>query len=177
MFLKKIITVFLVALLFVVAGCGKTEKEKTEVPNPMVKYDSLEALSKKIDFPIAELPEDLSYKLDEMYIISGNIVQLDYADEAGEVDISLRKSKGSEDISGIYGVDYKQETLSGIPVNVGTYKDIHVAWFLYEDYSYSVTATGLTGVSFDNLLISITGSIKAEKATPTPKATESAAAK
>lgn len=175
--MKRIIIVFLIVLLFAVAGCSQPEKEKTEVPNPMVEYDSLEAINKKMDYPMVELPEDLHYTLEKMYIISGNIVQLDYADEAGDIAICLRKAKGSEDISGIYKVDYTQEVLSGIPVNLGKYEDIHVARFVYEDFSYSVTATGLTGVSFDNLLISVTGEIKAEKAAPTPQPTESAAAK
>ncbi len=175
--MKRIIAVALIALLFTIAGCGRPDKEKTEVPNPMVEYKSLEEISKKMDYPMVELPEDMQYTLDKMYIISGNIVQLDYVDEAGDTSICLRKAKGNEDISGIYGVEYTQETLSGIPVNVGTYQDIHVAYFVYEDFSYSATAKGLTGVSFDNLLISLTGAIKAEKATPTPKPTESESAK
>lgn len=77
-----------------------SSQSSTQLPNPIVNYDTLEEAETAVGFtvPLLNLPEGA--QLDHVSVIAGNLVQLDYLN--GENTFRYRVAKGEEDISGDY---------------------------------------------------------------------------
>ncbi len=152
--MKRILVFILFAIVScsLLVACSAPPVAGAQLPNPMVEYDSASEMNKVLKFDMLQLPAELEYTPKDYYVIDKRLGQIDYTNQAEDLEITLRKAKGNEDISGIYGVDYEQESFSGLPVNMGIYEDTHVAWFEDGGFSYSVSATGIDGATFDTLV-------------------------
>mgnify|MGYP004444940349 FL=1 len=113
--MKKLLSILLTVLLVVsLIGCGSKEQEAsadevteettettgTELPNPVEETDAAGIMEKLgFEFGIPEGAQDISY-----HIISGEIAEMTFTDEAGTKFTARIKSGGTEieDISGLY---------------------------------------------------------------------------
>lgn len=87
-------------------GADVTPSDSTgvQLPNPMISYKTVEEASKAVSFQV-KIPTALKDKqINAVNIISGDLVQLDYADGTcyRVSGASLRKELGTGDISGDY---------------------------------------------------------------------------
>ncbi len=82
-------------------GTISPEGEAVTVVNPYVYYDTLEEAEKAVGFEMTS-PEIINdEKISEIIVIAGDTIELRYGtDEDSEV--TIRKAKGTEDISGDY---------------------------------------------------------------------------
>lgn len=159
--MKRIILVILatVLVLSVLTACS-SQSNQAGVPNPVVEYKSVEEINDAAGLEMVQLSGELGYTATGYSVIDGSLAQIFYTDEAEQADITVRKQKGSQDISGIYGVQYSEETVNGITVNTGVYEDYRVAWFAAGGYSYSVSALGVESVAFDKIVSDLTAQAK-----------------
>lgn len=178
--MKQILSLITAVLLLcsVLTACAPTEPNtntEESLPNPMVEYKSLGEVNQQMDFPMTELPIDLPYQLTQLFIIDQTLVQLNYTDAAQEAEILVRKAEGEENISGVGQIDYTQELVAGLSVNIGTFEKTWVAWFVKEDFSYALLATDVDGSAFDTLLLSYVKEVQKEMDDEADGATEEVA--
>lgn len=79
--MKHKAVVFLSVLVFaalLVTACSNTGQKKEEIPNPMVRYDTIDQIEKKVGYSPAILPAYSGLELKEMYIIGDEVVDLRY---------------------------------------------------------------------------------------------------
>ena len=65
----------LVFAVLVVTACSNAGQKQEEIPNPMVRYDTIDQIEKKVGYSPAILPAYSGFELKEMYII-GSIASL-----------------------------------------------------------------------------------------------------
>lgn len=90
------------------------------MPNPMVSYDTVQAAAQKAGFTPLYLPEISGYHVTNIYVISGNLVDIAYAKD-GDTAATLRvrtakATKAYDDISGIYSVTWQKKTIDDVTV-------------------------------------------------------------
>lgn len=170
--MKRILICMMAVVLSmaVFAACSPKASSESGVPNPVVEKKSLEDITKTIGFEMPPLPEKYQPRAIEgqpqpYSVIDDKLAQVEYGIDGTDTVITFRMMKGSDDISGIYGVDYEKETMNGIPVNVGTYNGTQVAWFTHGDYTYSLTATDMNGTDFMSLVNDVTALVASPPAT------------
>lgn len=125
---------------FINAGTKAKEdfptEENTGMANPFIKCDSLKEASKIAQVNI-KLPE---YSQSTIYAVKNSFVEVQYPLN-DKSNITIRKSAGDEEMSGIYdGTVKKLHTPDGIDINVRV-KDgkIIAAYFTGDDGTYSIT--------------------------------------
>lgn len=115
-------------------------KDATQIPNPIVDYNTVDAALKTLDFtPVYPKSAPLEYKLDNVSVIGGEIFQLIYIDGENN-EIRFRAAKGSEDISGDYNV-YKNHKIfkaGNMEINVRGNENIAGATWNDGGITYSV---------------------------------------
>ena len=151
--MKRKTAVFLSVLVFAalaVTACSNTGQKKDEIANPMVGYDNLEQIEKKMGYFPAVLPDYSGFELKEMYIIGDEVVDLRYQ-KAGGAEATVRSQKNAvSDISGYQQLTYSTETYNGTTYNIAENaedKDI-IANFTKGDMTYSMSASGLDKDTF-----------------------------
>lgn len=152
-----VIVSILVFGILAATACSNTGKKKTEVPNPMVAYDSLEQVEDKMDYFPAVLPESTGFELKEMFIIADTVVDLRYQNASG-AEVVVRSQKDAEgDISGYQNLSYSSETYGGITYSIAENPDDKalIANFTKGSMTYSVSATGLDEDSFKPLFTTV----------------------
>lgn len=151
--MKRKAAVFLSVLVFavlVVTACSNTSQKKEELPNPMVRYDTIDQIEKKVGYSPAILPAYSGFELKEMYIIGNELVDLRYQ-KTGGAEATVRSQKNAEgDISGYQQLSYSPETYNGITYNIAENADDKaiIAYFTKGDMTYSMSATGLDKDTF-----------------------------
>ena len=151
--MKRKAAVFLSVLVFavlVVTACSNTSQKKEELPNPMVRYDTIDQIEKKVGYSPAILPAYSGFELKEMYIIGNELVDLRYQ-KTGGAEATVRSQKNAEgDISGYQQLSYSPETYNGITYNIAENADDKaiIAYFTKGDMTYSMSATGLNKDTF-----------------------------
>lgn len=147
----------LVFAVLVVTACSNTGQKKEEIPNPMVRYDTIDQIEKKIGYSPAILPAYSGFELKEMYIIGDELVDLRYQ-KAGGVEATVRSQKNAEgDISGYQQLSYSPETYNGITYNIAENaedKDL-IAYFTKGDMTYSMSASGLDKDTFKSEFVAV----------------------
>lgn len=120
--------------------------------SPYEDFDTLEEAGKAVGFDIA-VPDSFGAFTELSFsAASGKILEVQYCDKDGGCGLSIRKAKGSEDISGDYSeYESTSEIQAGgravtIKGNGGKY---YLAVWLDGGYSYSVSVTD--GASEDEL--------------------------
>lgn len=151
--MKRKATVFLSVLVFavlVVTACSNTSQKKEELPNPMVRYDTIDQIEKKVGYSPAILPAYSGFELKEMYIIGNELVDLRYQ-KTGGAEATIRSQKNAEgDISGYQQLSYSPETYNDITYNIAENADDKaiIAYFTKGDMTYSMSAIGLDKDTF-----------------------------
>ena len=104
------------------------KEESVMMPNPIVKYDTDEALTKLLGIQMPGLPKELGAKTDYYSIIAELIAEAKYdLPDGGTVLMRLSRETG-EDISGIYGASlYDTWRIAGTVVEVDKFEGVFVA--------------------------------------------------
>lgn len=152
--MKKLIGMVLAVMMSLTLGCTKDEN-KASMINPWIEVETIDEAKKIAGFDFV-IPETVDSK-EITYIasITDEIIDVRYGDDY----VSIRKGKGSEDISGDYN-EYpvcEEETINGVDVVEKGTKDAvnHVTW-TNGDYSYSIySETGITIEAVQLLVSSI----------------------
>ena len=117
------------------------EDNNAQIPNPFVEYKTVEEAMNAVKFT-AEIPSYIpeGYKLDNISVMSGEMLQLIYKN--GEDEICFRTEKTAEDISGDYN-EYKNNTvkkINGIEAKLRGNENIAGALWQNGDTAYSIYA-------------------------------------
>lgn len=151
--MKHKAVVFLSVLVFaalLVTACSNTGQKKEEIPNPMVRYDTIDQIEKKVGYSPAILPAYSGFELKEMYIIGDEVVDLRYQ-KTGGAEATVRSQKNAEgDISGYQQLSYSSEIYNDITYNIAENADDKaiIAYFTKGDMTYSMSAIGLDKDTF-----------------------------
>ena len=136
------------------------------MPNPMVSYDTVQAAAKEAGFQPLYLPEISGYHVDFVYVVSKNVIDIGYTRD-GDTETTLRvrtaraSSQSSDDISGVYSVKWKTQTIDNTKVSIAqvpgvdrskTNPDGYAAHWQVGDMLYSVSADHIAQPEFMHLL-------------------------
>ena len=130
--------------------------------NPVTERKDAAEISKALKFEMAQLPEGTGFLPVTFSTISGKIGQIDYEKSSG-AKVSLRMAEGTDDISGVGGVEYEQQKMSDVTVSLGAYGDLEIAWFPLDGYTYALTAEDYDGASLEALTGQFISSLKQKK--------------
>ena len=110
--------------------------ESTGMPNPFIECNSLEEAAKIAQVKI-KLPE---YSQCTIYAVKNSFVEVQYPLNETS-NITIRKSAGEEDISGVYdGKEMQLHSTDGVDVNVRLKDGKFIsAYFTGDDGTYSIT--------------------------------------
>lgn len=117
---KLMVFLMCTTMVLAIAGCGEKEPAQVpassnsaegsvQIPNPIVEEEDLDKAAEKLGFSLT-LPE--GFEVSAVRTINGELLDVTAAKE--ELSISVRKAKGSEDVSGDYNqyAEEKQVLLS-----------------------------------------------------------------
>lgn len=126
-----------------------TDTEKTVgMANPMVEYETTPEMQEVLGFDPLYLPESSGYTCSVMYIISGDLADLRFTSkDGGTAEIGVRSAlidtMDSDDVSGYYGDDWKESTVSDTEVEIGGgSQDVDNTYFAKwsnDKYAFSVS--------------------------------------
>jgi hypothetical protein len=110
--------------------------------NPFVDYDSMGEAAKQAGFSF-EVPDSIDgYEGTQIQAIDNELIQVQYG-EPDKANILIRKSKGSEDISGDYN-EYSENNkmlVGDVEVQVrGENGKVYVVTWVMDDYTYAIDA-------------------------------------
>lgn len=140
--------------LFALLGNGVTRQENvisftkegnpmTQIPNPMKRYESIEAAAEAAGITPGKLP-NVPPIFDQVaaYTIGGTMLHVDY--RGGDSRIVYRVEAGDRDISGDYRVysETKTETINGLTITTkGDEGFLSLATWTAAGYSYALSST------------------------------------
>lgn len=161
---KKIIGFFSVLTLGILC-CGSVSagEKALGMPNPMVSYDSVAAAKTAAGFQPLYLPSISGYHVSNVWVIAGDVIDIEYTSDIEPVSkFRLRTARCTElmneDISGIYGVKWKQEKINNLSVAVAEVPDEHhtsvgyAAHWTHNNMLFSVSGENMTYREFWRLL-------------------------
>ncbi len=143
---KTILSVLFLSVLFILMGCGGTQ-----IANPQVEYASVEEVTQKLGFPVAQLPAD--YTLEKCYIIDGKTADLRYKDAAGN-ELTVRSAEDTgADIGGVQNLNYAVGAYGNVSYLIAQSEDgVWSAYFTRDNgdktYNYSMTGQGMDEAAF-----------------------------
>lgn len=137
------------------------------LPNPMIEYQTLPEMTAILGFTPLYLPHSSGYECTAMYIINDCIADLRFQNTDGEKSSSLtvRSARwdlsGQDDISGCYGMDWQESTISHSTVHIGQYAEstTKAAYWGSGRYVFALIAQDTNEYQFQNsleLLVDIT---------------------
>lgn len=113
---------------------------KTELPNPITEYKTLEELNTALSFDV-KLPKITGYKADSYRDYLKTLAEITFVKDDKEID--YRMSVGTENNSGVFTQfeEVKNVTLSGTPVVFSkTENKVQLITWTKDNFSYSVYA-------------------------------------
>lgn len=114
--------------------------ETTEIPNPFVAYESLDAAQKALSFtPFVPSHTPSGYDTDEITVVDNNFLQVIYRNDSDKT-ICYRTAVGNDDISGDYNIyaNKKEIKVGDLNVTVRGNDGIAVAVWNNGDLTYSI---------------------------------------
>lgn len=140
---------------------GNPGGQQVTHPNPIADIKGIDELKKTVAFELF-VPQKLpnGYKIDNVSLISGKLVQIIYSD--GSNNITYRVAKGHEDISGDYKSYEKSDSvkMGGSVITLKGGKSlINLATWIKDDCSYSLSFS--TGIEKE-VVVSIIENMKKE---------------
>ncbi len=145
--------------LLVPLGMTSAKDVMVGMPNPLVEYQNYSELMDAVDFRPLSMPRGTflagKYKPTDYIAISGQVADVRYAlEDEGTLTIrSAKVGKGSQDISGIYGVKWKEVNFDGVTVSRAKLKDkAYAARWSVGEYTFSVTSEKLKEKDFKKLI-------------------------
>lgn len=140
---KKVTVASLAAFCILLAACSGTVTLPT---SPLLlSFDSFEELCASVGYQMVRF--DGAYTPIAYNSIEGVMGQITY--RVGNSQLQLRMEPGAEgDITGVGQVAYQTNDINGLDVHIGSFHDIQAAWFIYDDFSYSLTATNMNAEIF-----------------------------
>lgn len=161
---KEMIAIGCAAVMIVFCACGGQLSDDTGnmagMINPMVEYETFPDLEAVIDFEYLIIPESNGFHCEDIYLISDTTVDLEYdSKDNDEIEACVRTAKGTDDITGYYGAEYKDVKIGEITVHKGEYQGsaaddyVRLAWWTDGTFCYSVSFEKLQDETvFDSLL-------------------------
>lgn len=178
-----IIAVMVVLTASVCAGCSNPESKEQavitqqeslkiaeetplmdseEVANPIQDYESYEALQDAAGFAVLDLPKTFATKNKTYCMIGDTMAEIDQISADNHL-ITIRMQKGTEDITGYFGVSFEEQPLLGVTVHVGETEDDMVAWWTDGTYTFALILNGSTKESFYTMLEALVNESKTMK--------------
>lgn len=136
--MKKLIKILAVSLLLFTFACSKNDNGGG-MPNPMVEYESLDAINKKVGCNLIQ-PGVMGITDEKYYVIADTLAQYNFS--LNGYDFTFRASKDmNEDISGVYVGNGTLFSLfdSKDPVNI-TGEGVKGYRFFTDDTQYTIIA-------------------------------------
>lgn len=132
--------------------------EITQMPNPFIPYESIDAAKKALSFnPSVPSYMPIGYEIDEITAIEDNFLQIIYNNDKGE-RICYRTAKSNDDISGDYNTydNEKKITIGDCEVTVRGNENISGAVWNIDDIAYSIqTDTELSEKEIKDIITSL----------------------
>lgn len=158
---KKILRLF--SALAVGAACfslaGGTETAMA-LPNPMVSYESVAAARDAAGFQPLYLPSISGYRMNQVWVIGGDVIDMEYVSEdlpASKFRLRTARctERMNEDISGIYGVKWEEESINGLTIAIADVpgaSNSYAAHWRHNNMLFSVSVENMTNREFRRLL-------------------------
>ena len=149
----------------VTEGEAADTEETVGMANPMVEYETIPEMQEVLGFDPLYLPESSGYTCSVMYIISGDLADLRFASkDGGTAEIGVRSALAdtmdSDDVSGYYGDDWKESTVSDTEVETGGgSQDVDNTYFAKwsnDKYAFSVSGA-VSEDEFSDILEQLVG--------------------
>lgn len=129
------------------------------LPNPMVEYPAYGEAAKALGFPLLALPEMTGYQCRKIYVIGGSVGEIRYGRKwEPEVNLTVRsyklaKGEALRDITGIYDVEWRKETVRGLTVYVAKAGDnSYAATWAVEPYIFAAYGENIAYTPFVNVV-------------------------
>ena len=144
-FVACVATLAAAAAVVIIVGIQKNntiqqDEDMVTLANPYVYYETLEEAEKAVGFDIA-VPEVIgNEKISEIIVIAEDTIEIDYGTDQESV-VTIRKAKGSEDISGDYNTYGFEKTISVDGLSVAAKGDNNLIMLLTwqkGEYTYSL---------------------------------------
>ena len=144
-FVAGVATLAAAAAVVIIVGIQKNntiqqDEDMVTLANPYVYYETLEEAEKAVGFDIA-VPEVIgNEKISEIIVIAEDTIEIDYGTDQESV-VTIRKAKGSEDISGDYNTYGFEKTISVDGLSVAAKGDNNLIMLLTwqkGEYTYSL---------------------------------------
>lgn len=115
------------------------EGENTQIPNPLTEHETLEELEKTVGFDITLPSVENNYKATDFIDISGETADVRFSDSKNE--ITFRKAKGTEDISGDYNTYSSNKTIKvkDTDINVKGNDGVNTATWQKDGFTYALS--------------------------------------
>lgn len=156
---KFIAAAFLGSALLLPLGMTSAKEAMVGMPNPLVEYSSYSELNDAVHFRPLALPKGTvlagKYKPSAYISISGETADVRYdLEKGGSLMIrSAKVGKGSQDISGIYTKNWKEQNFDGTTVSVAkVQKNCYAARWKVGDYTFAVYGEKMKEKDFKKLL-------------------------
>ncbi len=142
-----------------VAAAAATDSKTAAVglPNPLVPMD-YEAIAQRLGFRPLILPRSAGYELTDSYLLAGDTAEFFYRSRYGAEDrrgrLSVRSAQlaavdGKQDISGVYGADWKAEQFGATTVYIATLSDTSfAAHWVRGGYAFAATGENMNRWDF-----------------------------
>lgn len=129
------------------------------MPNPIITYDTYDQARQVVGFAPLYLTRDSGYSCNYISVISKNLADLGFQKLGSTATVRVRtllraKDQGTHgNISGVYGAEWKKETIHGQTVYTARLNtNEYAAYWQNDTYLFSVQAEGITYADFQNLL-------------------------
>lgn len=131
------------------SGSAAREAIQTAPPAHMRQFRDFEELAEALGFDMIQIA-GAGFAAERFALIDGEIGEIIY--RSGDIEVNLRMSKGTNDISGVGVTNYTSQDVRGTEIRTGSYGDIQVAWFMADGYDYALSAVGMTQNEFSSFV-------------------------
>ena len=117
----------------------ENEGENAQLPNPFTEHETLEELEKTVAFDVTLPSFENSYKATDFIDINRETADIRFSD--GKNEITFRKAKGTEDISGDYNTYSSNKTIKikNTDVKVRGNNGVNTATWQKDGFTYSLS--------------------------------------
>ena len=117
----------------------ENEGENAQLPNPFTEHETLEELEKTVAFDVTLPSFENSYKATDFIDINRETADIRISD--GKNEITFRKAKGTEDISGDYNTYSSNKTIKikNTDVKVRGNNGVNTATWQKDGFTYSLS--------------------------------------
>ena len=117
----------------------ENERENAQIPNTFTEHETLEELEKTVAFDVTLPSFENSYKATDFIDINRETADIRFSD--GKNEITFRKAKGTEDISGDYNTYSLNKTIKvkNTDVKVRGNNGVNTATWQKDGFTYSLS--------------------------------------